>query len=484
MRPICSLAIILVSSLVLHCFLSSQSLIEQKITKRGVLLRIELEATSDWGRFVLSMEGNRVAVCKGWNIKEGEDHLKRVSIFGFKKTSFDRSPVAIDYYAFLSNATEGDKIGVSIKKGDIEYLTLRIYEANTNVLLGGLINDTNIANDLENKVSFEVTITTSEIKTLTYLRLAIEPTVFTFYYPWYGTPRGQLGRWRVWNTNLKNYGSPRTPRLGFYDSLQDSIIENHFRWASQNGIDVLISSWWGPKGQHPHPRADQAMPILLEKAANHNLKITIYFEGGFALKEASEVDRSDICLNELVHILENYGSHPAFFKHRNKPVIFVYTRAVNSLNFEQWRVIMSQLHQKGYNPVFIMDTVSPDFAGQFDGVHIYNPIIFGMTLQEIINSYELLDVLSGLNDGIFIVTILPGYDDQLVYQTGKHLNRQNGEFYKSLWNTALSYKPNWILITSWNEWLEGTEIEPSEEYGDTYLKITREKSQVFHQQNQ
>jgi len=483
MRPIHSLTIIFVLSLVLHCHPPWRRSIERKITKRGVLLRVELEAASDWGGFGLSMEGNRVAVCMGWNIKEAEDHLKRVFNFGFHKASFDRSPVAIDYYAFLSNAVEGDKIGVSIQKGDIEYVTLRIYEANTNTLLGELTNDTNIPNDLENKVSFVITITTSEIKTLTYRRLAIEPTVFAFYYPWYGTPGGQLGRWRVWNTNLKNYGSPRTPHLGLYDSLQDSIIENHFRWASQNGIDVLISSWWGRKGQVPHPHTGQAMPILLEKVANHNLKITVYFEGVFVVKGASEADRSDICLNELVYILENYGSHPAFFKYRNRPVIFVYTRAVNSLNFVEWQAIMSQLHQKGYNPVFIMDTVSPDFAGQFNGIHIYNPIIFGTTLQEIINSYELLDVLSGLNDKIFIVTLLPGYDDRLIYQPSKYIDRRKGEFYKNLWDVALSYKPHWILITSWNEWLEGSEIEPSEEYGDTYLKITREKSQLFHQQN-
>jgi hypothetical protein len=41
------------------------------------------------------------------------------------------------------------------------------------------------------------------------------------------------------------------------------------------------------------------------------------------------------------------------------------------------------------------------------------------------------------------------------------------------WNAALASHPDWITITTFNEWFEGAMIEPSVHYGDLYLNITR-----------
>ena len=38
---------------------------------------------------------------------------------------------------------------------------------------------------------------------------------------------------------------------------------------------------------------------------------------------------------------------------------------------------------------------------------------------------------------------------------------------------AIDSNPEWITITSWNEWFEGTQIEPSVSYGNSYLDLTR-----------
>ncbi|MDQ7029813.1 MAG: hypothetical protein Q9O62_08570 [Ardenticatenia bacterium] len=50
-----------------------------------------------------------------------------------------------------------------------------------------------------------------------------------------------------------------------------------------------------------------------------------------------------------------------------------------------------------------------------------------------------------------------------------------GRYYRIRWEDALEQHPDWILITSWNEWAEGTELEPSDVYPPSrfdYLQAT------------
>jgi hypothetical protein len=47
------------------------------------------------------------------------------------------------------------------------------------------------------------------------------------------------------------------------------------------------------------------------------------------------------------------------------------------------------------------------------------------------------------------------------------------------WQQAIAAHPTWILITSCNEWHEGTEIEPSTEFGETALLITQTYTHQF-----
>ena len=58
----------------------------------------------------------------------------------------------------------------------------------------------------------------------------------------------------------------------------------------------------------------------------------------------------------------------------------------------------------------------------------------------------------------------------------------DGEFYRSTFEAALQSDPDWIFITTWNEWWEHTYIEPSEEFGDLYLRITREYAERWKAQ--
>jgi len=79
------------------------------------------------------------------------------------------------------------------------------------------------------------------------------------------------------------------------------------------------------------------------------------------------------------------------------------------------------------------------------------------------------------------LTVIPGYDERRIpsRKLRIHAERNSGKLYQTLWNKALLAKPDWILITSFNEWHEGSEIEPSLEFQNQYLDLTAEFSRQF-----
>jgi hypothetical protein len=77
-----------------------------------------------------------------------------------------------------------------------------------------------------------------------------------------------------------------------------------------------------------------------------------------------------------------------------------------------------------------------------------------------------------------IPNVMPGYDDTPLRGAGRAtIDRRRGRFYREYWGLASEFvgpDQPFLLVTSFNEWHEGTELEPSAEYGDLYLRLTRE----------
>jgi len=135
--------------------------------------------------------------------------------------------------------------------------------------------------------------------------------------------------------------------------------------------------------------------------------------------------------------------------------------------------VIDNLNTDGYNPYIIVDSLNADmeyFLDFTDGVHTYIPDIFSLSMSEISEIYNKASDAAHLKNKTFVATVIPGYDDYKV--TSPIVDRQNGSYYNSFWEAAKSSSPDEYIITSFNEWHEGTEIEPSLEYQDLYINLT------------
>jgi hypothetical protein len=306
--------------------------------------------------------------------------------------------------------------------------------------------------------------------------------VLAFYYGWYGNPAVSQSwhHWKNVDESKKHIDeSTHYPVLGPYDSHDPKIVETHCRQAKDAGLTGFIVSWWVKSDFH-----DQGMPLMLDTAKKHGLKVTIYYETvpprGHPTVEGA--------VDDLTYIVDKYASHPAWLKVGGKPVVFVYGRAVNEMKLDGWEKIMNEFTAKRPNgAVFIGDKISPEAAKIFDGIHTYNPtgLTKGKSLEEIRAWGQTTFpewVKTAGPDRISGVTIIPGYDDS-VQPSRKPprpiTDRYQGETYKVMWEQALAANPDWVIVTSWNEWHEGSEIEPSVELGTKDLATTKQFAKKF-----
>ena len=94
--------------------------------------------------------------------------------------------------------------------------------------------------------------------------------------------------------------------------------------------------------------------------------------------------------------------------------------------------------------------------------------------------YESMGQTAHLYNKLYAATVIPGYDDVIIRDPGIIVPRNGLQTYDLLWQSAIQASADWILITSFNEWHEGTEIETSLEHSDLYLNRTRYWTNIFH----
>jgi len=302
-----------------------------------------------------------------------------------------------------------------------------------------------------------------------------------YYYPWYGVPDGPGGagktvHWgRIDAANKDIEASTNYPALGAYDSHDPNVLDQHCLWAKHAGIDAFIVSWWGHSSF-----SDRAMGKILDSCEHHGLTACIYYE------TVPKPQTSESAANDIIKVLNKYGSHTAYLKANGKPVVFVYGRALRQLGLTGWLKAIELINKKYKGGLTaIGDQFSYGAARVFDGLHTYNTAgrLRGMTpaaaRKWAAETYRSWVQIADEAGKISALTVIPGYDDTKIREPGLTVERYGGELYRVQWEQAIEADPHWVLITSFNEWHEGSEIEPSLEYKQQYLELTTKYAKRF-----
>jgi hypothetical protein len=431
-------------------------------------IRVEYATTSDWSTLALLDPKTVLALRLMETLGEpsfAHAALKELSLnqpLGEAEAGHEIS-LRVDYA--LSLEALGQPLEFKLQKGDIGASRVSVFRMTPDgtVLIqqvehAGVVADSAGLNPLSFSVDL-ASLSDTEPLVSQVRPPEREKLLWAFYYPWYN-----LQSWNQW---LKDWPLER------YNSSDPQVIQRQVAEAQSAGIDGFISSWWGPGSD-----TDQNLRSLLEIAAANQFWVTIYFEtlagpNGAPLEEA-EIQRW------LAYAIETYRDHPAFYQLDGKPLIVIWASATVAL--EAWERVFASLRAEGLEAVYLAMGYDPGNLEVFDGLHDYGVFLdpnlaqtFATTARAVRNIGLLVD---DPTPKIWAATVQPGYDDTLQpTRQGLVREREDGGFYRSTWEAALQSDPDWIFITTWNEWWEHTHIEPSELYGELYLEITGEYAQ-------
>ena len=326
-------------------------------------------------------------------------------------------------------------------------------------------------------------------------------------FPWYGNPSGPSKEWSHWGnppgtgiTNSTMVNTADYPLMGPYDSGDPNIIRAQMAMAKYAGIDAFTVTWWGI-GDF----TDNEMKPILDVAAQTGMKIMTCFCTPPSDRTVASAVR------ELVYLVKAYDSYPAFYKDEGRPVFFVYaaTGGPNGTFTPPsfWEEVRSQVEAQVGRVILIGDSspggeqANPAYSGVFDGFWTYTEVgqylagnieqWYASTRQAMaigLDSDQTTDqafaaAFAGgqvnVDRKLYVYTVTPGNDNSKVAPPGVILSRANGTVYARQWNAAINQNATAVFISSWNEWHEGAEIEPSLQYGFQYIDLTRQFVQEY-----
>ncbi len=288
--------------------------------------------------------------------------------------------------------------------------------------------------------------------------------VLAFYYTWYSPS--------TWSSKTMS----DLPTIQ-YTSSDDATIDRQLQEAATAGITGFISSWWGAGDQTDQNFAKLlAHATTLENTMHIHFASSIYFE-----TDAPALEGTNNIVSGLRYVLAHYGNDPHFFHWQGKPVLFFWDPLGKGRTLAQWADIRKQVDPNNQT-IWSAEGTDTGLLSVFDGIHLFSGAYWGIqhnSINQVDQGFH--DKINAYNQAnktqkIWTAGVLPGYDDTRVpgRQGTYVIPRNNGATYRESWTGAISSNPDWITITSFNEWFEGAMIEPSTGYGDLYLNITQQ----------
>jgi hypothetical protein len=334
-----------------------------------------------------------------------------------------------------------------------------------------------------------------------------EAIVAVHYAPWF-TGYNDYG-WFQW-VGKKRVHTAYTPLLGYYDNRTPATLSKHIDWATTHGIDAFMIEWCGMAGSGFPASMDWVVNRFPKNPDFKKIKFFFVYsfiaalrkdgEPTFPVIDLDDPERVDKLVSDFKYAAETYFNQPNQLRIDGRPVTYLWAIASSKGNF---KAAVTKLRNAvkavcGKDPFIVGEELfygsTPNLVRTpcLDAVMPYmmikgsKPIRFykvEATIDDIVAQYKGARLVCDDLGVKFIPLAFAGfnpvgapwcYDEDGKLATPVVARSVSGfKSFVQKAKAAIDPDLRMFYLTSWSEWNEGTNIEPAQEFGFSYLDVVK-----------
>ncbi|MBN1270628.1 MAG: hypothetical protein JXB04_13650, partial [Kiritimatiellae bacterium] len=266
------------------------------------------------------------------------------------------------------------------------------------------------------------------------------------------------------------------PLIGPYDGRDPAVLEYHMLTAKAAGIQGFFADWYGP-GTY----SDRVFAEMVKAAERYGMKVAICLEEKAFFppysKAQTRADLKDEMERHIRHVLETHAPSPAYLRIHGRPAFFVFNGygegplGPNNLSPEELADVLGRFDEGLF---YFRHDIDPAYSPVVQGSYawIANDPAGGERYNQAAQAAREKGEIA-----YWIGVANPGFDDSGVHGWGngpRIVDRRGTRTYEETWAEVLKYRPDGVQVATWNDFQEGTTIEPAAEYGFTFVNLTEE----------
>lgn len=300
--------------------------------------------------------------------------------------------------------------------------------------------------------------------------------VYAHYMPWFVAPEAS-GVWNHWTMSANalangNLASHYTPLTGAYSSTDVDILDYQCLLMKYSGIDGVIIDWCGSANKNDYPTIEKGTAAMVNATRKAGLKFAICYDEQTALNAGTYPDVNDAVVQgrlDMTYLQNNYISKSNYLMEKGSPVLLIFGPA-RVTGVSDWATILFPLKNvlvAALNPSAMNSNTQKDSPGTFLWVNP-NP------------DYSAVSSWTP-----YLGDAMPGFWDVYKEHGGTSYttyDREGGALFTHQLSAAKDAGLKYLQISTWNDYGEGTTIEPTSEYQYKYLTLLQQFTGVVYDQ--